>query len=390
MQGNIWGNVWVQVAAATLALVAALVLLAFAFRRLYRFLDRLAERERPLLAVQQWEVLRPADFAAVCLRVARVGRLVVTLLALDLHGSWVFARFGAGELWSRSLLSYLADPALGLWRAFVAWLPDLFSILTTGIVLYLGLLVIRALFRSVERGVLTIPGFHTDWARPTYRIVRTLLLVVAAIGIFPHLPGADSQFFGGISVFVGALITLGSSGAISNIMAGLVLIYTRAFQLGETVRIGDDIGTVTDKNMLVTRLRTAANEEITIPNGVVLGRAVKNYSVFPPQQGLVLEIPLHVAYEVDWRRVHELLLAAATRTPAVLDAPPPFVEQADLDRETVRYALKAYTRDVSRMPAVRSDLNRNVLDVFREAGVEIAPPPVHVVRTESPNLPPPG
>ena len=231
--------------------------------------------------------------------------------------------------------------------------------------------------------MIVVHGFYADWAEPTYKMVRAGLMVVAFIEIFPRLPGSNSQFFGGISVFVGALVTIGSSGAIGNIMAGVVLIYTRAFQLGQTVAIGDDTGTVVEKNLLVTRLRTPTNEEVTIPNGVVLAKSVTNYSAFAKTEGLALRVAVNLGYAVDWRQAHELLLAAAQRAPDVLESPRSFVLQHSLDASSVKYVLSAYIDDASRMVTAQSDLHRHVLDAFREAGVEIMSPPVSVFRTEA-------
>ena len=374
---------WMIVALTTLGLALSLLLFSLGFRRLYRGLGRWRERERRHRAAHRWEVFQGDEVVRGCVLGSRVLRVVLTLLVVDLYASWVYSLFGDDELFSRPLLSYLAQPAMGVWQGFVAYLPNLFHILAVLLVLWVVLQLIRLGFRAVERGVIVIHGFHTDWARPTYKIVRSLLIVITGIQLFPYLPGANSEYFRGISLFVGALVTLGSSGAISNVIAGLVLIYTRAFQVGQVVRIGDDVGTVTGKNMLVTRLRTPANEEITIPNGLVLARAVTNFNAYAQEEGLALEVAVDLGYEVDWRRGHELLLAAAARVPEVLESPEPFVHQRSLDASSIKYVLHAYVADPSQMRGLQSDLNREVLDAFREAGVEIASPEVSVVRTEA-------
>jgi len=375
-------NVWVLTVAASAGLAAAVLLLSWVFRWLYRRLEQWRARERPLLTIQRWNILGPGDVVPAAVTVLRVVRVVVTIVLLDTYGAYVATLFGASELFTRSLLSYLADPAQGMWEAFVAYIPNLFHIVAIGIVLYVVLQFIYQLFRAVEHGAVVIHGFHADWARPTYNIVRLLLITMGVVEIFPLLPGAGSEYFQGISLFVGALVTIGSSGAVGNVMSGLVLIYTRAFQVGETVRIGEVTGTVTEKNMLVTRLRTPRNEEITIPNGIVLTQAVRNYSTFAKGEGLALEAQVNVGYKIEWRTVHDLLLAAAARTNDVRSEPRAFVLQSSLDEVSVQYVLNAYIVDAAGMSRIQSDLHRHILDAFREADVELASPPVTMLKTE--------
>ena len=375
-------TVWVPTVAASAGLVAVLLLLSRGFRWLYRRLEQWRGREQPLLTIQRWNILAPSEVVPAVVVVLRVVRVIVTIVAVDTYGSYVATLFGASDLFTRPLLSYLAAPAHGMWKAFLAYIPNLFHIVAIGVVLYVALQIVRQVFRAIEHGVIVIHGFHNDWARPTYNIVRLLLIALAAIEIFPRLPGSGSEYFHGISIFVGALLTLGSSGAVGNVMSGLVLIYTRAFQVGETVRIGEVTGTVTEKNMLVTRLRTPQNEEITIPNGIVLAQAVRNYSAFAKGEGLVLQAQVSVGYDIEWRKVHDLLLAAAARTDEVRSEPKPFVLQSSLDAISVQYVLNAYVADAAGMSRIQSDLHRHILDAFREAGMELASPPVTMLKTD--------
>ena len=84
------------------------------------------------------------------------------------------------------------------------------------------------------------------------------------IVIFPYLPGSDSKIFQGVSVFLGFLFTFGSAGSLSNVMAGLVLTYMRLFKLGDRVKIGEVVGDIIERSLLVTRIRTIKNEIIII------------------------------------------------------------------------------------------------------------------------------
>ena len=272
-------------------------------------------------------------------------------------------------------------PIPGLWTAFIEYLPKLIYILVVVAIAWYGLQLLHFVFRAIESGIIVIRGFHTDWAEITYKIVRAVVLFLVLISVFPYLPGAGNEFFSGVSLFVGALITLGSSTAIANIFAGLVLAYSRAFRDGDWVEIGASTGRVVEKNLLVTRIQTAKNETITIPNGAVLRGEVKNFSELSGSDGLILHTTVSIGYDVDWRRVHELLLSAAAKTTHVLDDPNPFVRQQSLDDFSVTYELNAYTNDASVMAGTYSELHQNVLDAFNQANVEIMSPHYRAVRS---------
>ena len=203
---------------------------------------------------------------------------------------------------------------------------------------------------------------------------------------FPYLPGSNSEFFKGFSVFVGALVTFGSSGAINNIVSGLVLTYTRAFRVGDMVKIGDVVGIVLEKTTLTTRLRTVRNEEVTIPNSIVLTSTVVDYSARASSEGLALTVTAGIGYDVDWRTVEALMIDAARRTENILADPAPFVLKSDLGNYAVNYDLMASTNltdQPDRLLRTSSDLRRNVLDAFNAAGVEIMTPSVLAHRDAS-------
>jgi small-conductance mechanosensitive channel len=200
---------------------------------------------------------------------------------------------------------------------------------------------------------------------------------------FPYLPGAGSQFFQGFSVFVGALLTFGSAGAIGNIVAGTVLTYTRAFHLGDMVRLGETTGVVIEKTLLVTRLRTIEHEKVTIPNGSVLASSVVNFSAGAAAGGFVLTVRAGIGYDVDWRTVHRLMLDGAGQTPQILADPAPQVWQTNLGDYAVHYELRVWTDQPVAMFETHSTLRRNVLDAFNWAGVEIMTPSILAHRDAS-------
>ncbi len=261
----------------------------------------------------------------------------------------------------------------------VDYSPNLLVIAAIALATRCLLKVARAVLGEFERGQLRLSDFSPDWAKPTYNILRSIILALMVVVVYPYLPGSDSAAFRGVSVFLGLLLSLGSSSVIANAVAGTILTYLRAMYPGDYVQLGELTGTVVDKSLLVTRIRTIKNEMVTIPNGVALSTQVRNYSVMAQREGVILSTSLPVSYDVPWRTVHSLLQAAARETEGVLLDPPPFVLQAALTENFVRYELNVHTARPDLQPMVLSTLHQNIQDQFQEAGIAISNPTCFVL-----------
>ncbi len=201
-----------------------------------------------------------------------------------------------------------------------------------------------------------------------------------AVLIFPYLPGSDSPIFKGVSVFLGVLFTFGSAGSLANVVAGLVLTYMRLFKIGERVKIGDVVGDVIEKNLLVTRVRTVKNEIISIPNLTVMNSHTINYSSDAHDRGLILHTTVTIGYDVPWRTMHQALLHAADRTEFLLKDPKPFVLQTSLDDFYVSYQINGYTKEANKQSRIYSELHGHIQDCCNEAGIEILSPHYRAAR----------
>lgn len=373
-----FGVLWSAVATA----VMALVLWAFhrIFPRIYR-LFRLWGRTRiPSLRIQRLEILPAERIAAGLVAVTRGLRVILTVALVYLYVPLVFSFFPQTRGLAERIVDYVVDPVAVVARAIAAYLPNLVFILVIGAVTWYALRLLRWVFGAVEAGKVAFPGFYPDWATPTFKIVRVLVLAFAVIMIWPYLPRSDSAAFRGVAAFLGLLLTFGSASAIANVIGGMVMIYMRAFQVGDRVKISDTVGDVVEKSLLVTRVRTVKNVEITIPNAMVLGSHIINYSSTAGTEGLVLHTSVSIGYDVPWRRVHELLEDAAQMTEGILSDPAPFVLQTGLHDFYVTYELNGYTDRPTEMSATYSELHRNIQDAFGEAGVEILSPHHRAVR----------
>ena len=283
------------------------------------------------------------------------------------------------------VMPYLMAPVVTSGKAIWGYLPDF---ITLAVILVVGRYVIRLLRFSmvaIGAGGLKVEGFEAEWAEPTYKLGRLLIIFVVIMMSYPYLPGSGSDVFKGFSLFVGALVTLGASSSIANVIAGIILTYTGSFRVGDRVKIGDTVGDVTEKRLFVTRIRTIYNEEVTVPNGLVMQTQIVNYTTSSKKGGLALTIEAGIGYDVDWRAVHELLKNAASKTESILEDPEPFVLQNGLGDFAVQYKLVAFTDDARTAVKTVSELRQRALDEFNEAGVEIMTPMVHAVRN-SPEL----
>ena len=368
-------------AAKALATTLALVLLLFGMRVVFtRVYQALRSPRVPPLRIKQFELLSSRRLGETLTVLARAVRVIVTLLLLYFYVPLVLSFFPWTAPLSRKIVGYVLTPLNAVGSGFLNYLPKIFFIAVIVLVTRYLLKLIQLVFRAIGTGVLTLEGFQRDWAEPTFNIVRFLVIAFAAVVMFPYLPGAGSDAFKGVSLFVGVLFSLGSSGAVGNIVAGVVLTYTNAFQVGDRVQIGETVGDVVERTMLVTRIRTIKNVDITVPNGTVLASQVINFTTQAAARGLILHTTVTIGYDAPWRQVHELLIAAAAATENILAEPAPFVLQTSLDDFYVSYQINAYTEEPSIMAQTYSLLHQNIQDRFNEAGVEIMSPHYRAAR----------
>jgi small-conductance mechanosensitive channel len=240
--------------------------------------------------------------------------------------------------------------------------------------------LVRIVFDGLGRGHIEIDGFYKEWAKPTYALVRMLVVVFALVVVFPYLPGSNSPAFKGLSIFIGVLVSLGSTSAIANIIAGIAITYMRAFKEGDRVRIADTVGDIVEKTLLVTRIRTPKNVVISIPNAMVMSNHIVNYSTHARKSGVILHTEVTIGYDVPWRKVHELLVEASKNVEFIEDSENSFVLQKGLGDFSVTYELNVLTKRPRQTSKIYSQLNQSIQDVFNEAGVEILSPTYAAVR----------
>ncbi len=356
---------------ATLVLFLIFRIFGRIFPSVYKTLNGWRGTRIRSLRIQKFELLpahRITDFA---IGVAKLIRFVLVLIALYFYASLVLGFFPWTRGYAQVLVAYVLTPLRLIGDAVVAYLPNLFFVVVIILVASYLTKFIKMIFKELGRGTISFPNFYPEWAEPTYKIIRFLIMALTLIIVFPYLPGSKSPAFQGISIFLGVLFSLGSTSAIANIVAGVILTYMRAFKIGDRVKIADTMGDVIEKTLLITRVRTIKNVEITIANAMVLGSHIINFSSSSNEEGLILHTTVTIGYDAPWRTVHQLLIDAALSTGAILKQPAPFIFQTALDDFYVHYELNAYTDQPSQMAKIYSDLHATIQDKFNAAGLEI-------------------
>lgn len=369
---------------ATICLIFALVVWGWrrGSARIVAWLNAQRNARIPSIRIQNFELLSSDRITDFLIWLAGLIRSIVLLVILYVYFSFVFSLFPATRYVGTTLFNYFESGWQIIWNSFLASLPNLFVIaLVVGIAYYV-LHFLKFIFTAIDRQQLTIPGFYPEWAIPTYKLSIYLIIALSLAVIFPYIPGSNSASFQAISIFLGVLISIGSSTAVANIVAGIITIYTRAFQLGDRIQIGDIVGDVEEKLLLVTRIRTVNNVLVTLPNSVLLTSNIINYNALirDASTPLILHTTVTLGYDAPWRNIHETLIAAALTTPHILKEPPPFVLQTALNDFYVSYELKAYTNHPSKMLRIYSELHQNIQDKCNEVGIEICSPHYSALR----------
>jgi small-conductance mechanosensitive channel len=368
----------------TLAILAALYFLVIFFNSIFRKLDLWLKTNKDVyfkgITIKNYRFLSGEQVLAVVLRISIIIKWMIIVLIIYLSLPAIFSLFPFTRNYAYELLSLIWLPFKRIILSIVSYLPSLITVLIIFFLTRYAIRFLKFLAREIEDEKLKIPGFHPDWAMPTYSIARFFMYAFMFVVIFPYLPGSDSPIFKGVSVFLGILFSLGSSSAISNMIAGLVITYMRPFKIGDRIKIGDITGDVMEKNLLVTRIKTIKNEEITIPNASILSGHTINFSTSARENGLIIHTTVTIGYNTPWRTIHQLLIDAASSIEMVEKKPEPFVLQTRLDDYYVHYQINAYTKEPGKQAIIYSMLHQAIQDSFNAAGVEIMSPHYSALR----------
>jgi small-conductance mechanosensitive channel len=338
--------------------------------------DRLKNANRGILAI--------TPFITVIIHFAELGRNILYLFLACVYLFLIFGFFPWTQGLSSNFWAIIGGTLAEVERTMVGYLPNLFTLVLIIFITREILAFIHLFFKEIKLGSISLPWFYTDWIQPTFQLIRFFVFALALAIAMPFLPGFKSPAFQGVSLVISALLTLGAASAVSNIIGGFIVVYTRSFQIGDMIKIGDLVGIVLEKDVLVTRIRTPKNVVITIPNSTILSSNVINYSTLAKDlgdtTGLVLHTTVTLGYDIPWQKAHKVLIEAAQATPQILSNPAPFVLQTSLNDFNVSYELNAYTDCPEYSPEIYSDLHKNIQDKCNEVDIEIMSPSFFALR----------
>lgn len=361
-------------AGATILLAAGIAVLLLLNRWLDKAVSRVLKRRVHDVDIQSFEVVRSDTIWKALHGVILAVGIMTIVVSIYVYLQYVLARFPWTRSVSNDLLDLSTRAARRLGKSTAEIIPDVLILTLIYFLTRFTLARARKFFAAVEQKRVVFTQFEPDWAMPTYKLLRVLILAFAIVVAYPYIPGSETAAFKGISIFIGLVLSLGSSTAISNLIAGYLMTYRRVFKVGDRVKVGDVVGEVVAVRLQVTHLRTNKNEEVTIPNSQILNSDVTNYSSLAGTKGLILHTTVGIGYEVPWRQVEAMMLTAAARTTGVLSDPSPFILLTKLGDFSVSYELNVYVRDTEMIGKRYAELHRHIIDVFNEYQVQIMTP----------------
>jgi len=344
------------------------------YKKVKNRIQQLKDTKLKPISIQNYEILDTQKQVSLLIFLANILRYLLLFILLVLTIPILFSIFPQTKELAYKIAYYIWNPVKDILEGILGYIPNLFTIIVICLVIKYVIKGIRYLATEIDAGRLKINGFYSDWAMPTYHIIRFLLYAFMIAMIYPYLPGANSGVFQGVSVFVGLIVSLGSSTVIGNIIAGFVITYMRAFKQGDRIKLNDTVGNVIEKTAFVTRLRTIKNEIVTIPNSFIMSSQTVNYTSSARTYGLIIHSEVTIGYDAPWRKVHQLLIDAAKATPGVMPEPAPFVLETALSDFYPVYQINAYIQEANNMTTIYSALHQNIQDYFDKAGIEIMSP----------------
>ena len=364
----------VKAIVATVLLLLILFILVRLFRRFNLFIEAKLKARIEGLESKSSKLIQANQLWYALKGFISLIKVIAILILFQIYLTYVLSLYPWTAPFAGKVVGFIVEPLSAFGLSVLAFLPDLgFLIIIILVTRYL-LKIAKLFFSGISQGTISFLNFEKDWAIPTYRIIRVLIIIFSIVIAYPYIPGSDSDAFKGISVLLGLMISLGSSSVIGNMIAGYTLIYRRTFKVGDRVKIDEYIGTVVEMKMFVTRLRSLKNEEIIIPNSNIVGGTVINYNSLSKGKGLILHTTVGIGYETPWRQVEQMLLIAAEKTEGLLKNPPPFVLQKKLADFAVDYEINVYCDSPEMMMHYYTELHKNILDVFNEYNVQIMTP----------------
>ncbi len=364
----------IEAAAWTVGFVVFIVAILWLHRRIRRRTLKFVKRHLKDVETATAKSVQAEAIAALVRYGLNFILLVIFFLGFYYYLSFVLLAFAETRYFAQLLLTYLTEPVLLIFKGIISYIPNLIMLaLITWVTLYI-IKGMRVFFDAVEAGSFDLGDFEKHWINPTFNIARVVVIMIALVFAVPYIPGSDSAAFQGLTILVGAMLSLGANSVVSNMLAGLFVIYRRSTSIGDRIQIGDHVGDVVQIKLMETHLKSIKNELISIPNAQLMNSDVVNFSKKTDGSGLLLHTTVGIGYEEPPEKVEAMLIEAAHRTKGIKAKPEPFILWTALADYAINYQINGYTTRGSSIPKIRSDLHRNIVAVFNENNVQIMTP----------------
>ena len=304
----------------------------------------------------------------------RLAAAAAIFVLLYLWIVYCLEQFPYSQPWGKTLEEFLTGLMWQLGSGAIGAVPGLIVVIVIIMIARGCVRLINVVLMEVAAGRLVLPGLERETARTSQTLLIVVVWIFALVVAYPYIPGSNTDAFKGLSVLLGLMVTLGSTGLINQVISGLFVIYSRSIKPEDYVRIGDVEGEVMAVGALATKLKTPQQEEITIPHSVLVGTAITNYSRLAANDGMVVATTVTIGYDTPWRQVHGLLLSSASKTRGIARDPSPRVLQRELADFYIQYQLSAHLEKGASRAAALSELHCQIQDAFNEHGVQIMSP----------------
>ncbi len=354
-------------------------------RWLRRLIPRFVRKKLVSVEAATNEQVQADAISALIRFVAQFALVATGFLGLYYYLTFVLFAFAETRALAQLLLTYVTEPVISVVFGFIRFLPSLITLAIIALFTRYVIKGIRIFFDAVEAGTFIIGDFEKHWIAPTYNIIRILVILIAIVFAFPYIPGSDSAAFQGITILIGAMLSLGSNSVVGNVLSGLFVVYRRSTNIGDRIRVGEHTGDVVEIKLMETHLKSIKNELVSIPNAQLLNSEVVNYSRKIDGNGLLLHTTVGIGYEEPSEKVEAMLIEASRRTEGLKNRPEPFVLFTGLAAYAINYQINAYSTRGASFPKILSELHRNIVAVFNENGVQIMTPS-YIADPDSPKI----
>ena len=224
-------------------------------------------------------------------------------------------------------------------------------------------------------------------------ITKLVIIVITITIILFQFSSLSGVAAGAISVTAGTIIGFSSRNTISNAIAGILLLSSRPFKLGDRIRTTEDetlVGDVVEITLLYTKIKTVRNELVTIPNQTLLQRQIVNYSGLDV---LAITVELSMTYNNKRKLIEQLLIESAKMTEGIISSTfnnvsssssiEPYVILKSFDDYGATYELRAYTERPNEYQKLQSEIRKNVYDIFQNHSLDLTVPQAQIDLVEN-------